>query len=71
MPKFTSWEYQKEQREQGIEILFEKIMMESFLNLVKGIHIQVQEAQRLKQDETKEAHTKTHHHQNDKDQRQK
>ena len=36
-----------EEREQGIENLFEKIMTENFPNLVKKIDIQVQEAQRV------------------------
>ena len=36
-----------EEREQEIKNLFEKIMTESFLNLVKEIDIQVQEAQRV------------------------
>ena len=35
-----------EEEEQEIENLFEKIMKENFLNLVKEIDIQVQEAQR-------------------------
>ena len=36
-----------EEKEQGIENLFEKIMKENFPNLVKEIDIQVQEAQRI------------------------
>ena len=36
-----------EEEEQVIENLFEKIMKENFLNLVKGIDIQVQEVQRV------------------------
>ena len=47
--------------EQGIKNLFKEIMTENFPNLVKEIDIQVQEAQIPKQDEPKEAHTKTHH----------
>ena len=35
------------EEEQEIENLFEKIMKENFLNLVKEIDIQVQEAQRV------------------------
>ena len=50
-----------EEEEQGIENLFEKIMKENFLNLVKEIDIQVQEAQSPKQVEPKEDHNKTHH----------
>ena len=37
----------EEEEDQNIENLFEKIMEESFLNLVKEIDIQVQEAQRV------------------------
>ena len=36
-----------EEEEQDIENLYEKIMKEKFLNLVKEIGIQVQEAQRV------------------------
>ena len=36
-----------EEKEQEIGNLFEKIMKENFPNLVKEIHIQVQEAQRV------------------------
>ena len=50
-----------EEREQKLKNLFEKIIKENFLNLVKEIDMQVQEAQRPKQDEPKEAHFKTHH----------
>ena len=46
---------------QDIEEIFEGIMMENFHNLVKKIDIQPQEAQSLKKEEPKEAHTKTHH----------
>ena len=49
------------EREQGIENLFEEIMMENFPNLAKEINLEDQEAQSAKQDEPKEAHTKTHH----------
>ena len=35
------------EEEQEIENLFEKIMKENFPNLVKGLDIQVQEAQRV------------------------
>ena len=43
----TLWVLEGEEREQEIKNLFEKIMTESFLNLVKEIDIQVQEAQRV------------------------
>ena len=36
-----------EEKEQGIETLFEKIMMENFTNLEEGQTMQVQEAQRV------------------------
>ena len=49
-----------EEREQGLENLFEKIMKGNFPNLEKKVDIQVQEAQSPKQEESKEAHTKTH-----------
>ena len=38
---------QGEEKEQEIGNLFEKIMKENFPNLVKEIHMQVQEAQRI------------------------
>ena len=38
---------EREEEEKEIENLFEKIMKENFLNLVKEIDIQVQEAQRV------------------------
>ena len=38
---------EREEEEQEIENLYEKIMKEKFLNLVKEIGIQVQEAQRV------------------------
>ena len=47
--KHTSiiWVPEREEKEQEIEDLFEKIMMENFPNLVKEIDIQVQEGQRV------------------------
>ena len=50
-----------EEKEQGIEKLFEKIMTENFLNLDREKAIQVQEAQSPNQDEPKEAYSKTYH----------
>ena len=51
----------EEQKEQEVENLFEKIMREKFLNLLKEIDIEVQEAQRAPNEmDTQEAHTKTH-----------
>ena len=50
-----------EEEEQEIENLFENIMKENFLNLVKEIDFQeVQEAQSPKEVGPKEAHTKAH-----------
>ena len=36
-----------EEKEQGIENLLEKVMMENFLNLMRGKVIQIQETQRI------------------------
>ena len=55
-----------EEKEQGIENLFEKTVKENSPNLVKEIDIQVQEAQSPKQDGHKENHTKAHHNYNAK-----
>ena len=50
-----------EEEEQGIEKLFEKVMMENFLNLMREKVTQTQESQSPNQEESKEAHCKTHH----------
>ena len=50
-----------EEKELIIGNLFEKIMKENLPNLMKGIDMQLQEAQSPKQDGCKEAHSKTHH----------
>ena len=50
-----------EEEEQEIENLFEKIMKENFPNLVKELHIQVQEAQSPKEAGPKEEHTEADH----------
>ena len=50
-----------EGEEQGIENLFEKVMMENFPNLMREKVTQIQEKQSPKQEEPKEAHGKTHH----------
>ena len=50
-----------EEEEQGIENLFEKVMMENFPNLRREKVTQIQEKQSPKQEEPKEAHCKTHH----------
>ena len=49
-----------EEDEQGIESLFEKILMENFPNLIREKVTQIQETQSPKQEEPKEAHSKTH-----------
>ena len=49
------------EEEQEFGNLLEKIMKENFHDLVKGIVMQVQEAQSPKYDRCKEAHTKRHH----------
>lgn len=48
-------------RKKGAEILFEKIVTESFPNIGKETDIQIQEAQSSKKDEPKQTHTKTHY----------
>ena len=45
------------EEEQGIENLFEKVMMENFPNLMR----EIRETQSPNQEEPKEAHFKTHH----------
>ena len=50
-----------EEREQGIKNLFEKMMTENFPKLVKETDVPTQEMQSPKQDEPKEAPTRTHH----------
>ena len=50
-----------EEEEQGIENLFEKVMMENFPNLMREKVTQVQETQSPNQEDHKEAHFKTHH----------
>ena len=51
------------EEEQGIENLFEKVMMENFPNLMREKVTQIQETQREspKQEEHKQVHYKTHH----------
>ena len=51
-----------EESEQEIGNLFEKIMKENVPNLVKEIHMQVQETQRVPNKmDAKEAYSRTHH----------
>ena len=49
-----------EEEEQGIENLFEKVMMENFPNLIREKVTQIHETQSPKQETPKEAHCKTH-----------
>ena len=50
-----------EEEEQGIENLFEKVMMENFPNWMGEKVIQTQETQSPNQEEPKEAHFKAQH----------
>ena len=52
-----------EEEEQGIENLFEKVIMKNFPNLKREKVTQIQETQRVpsKRHTPKEAHFKTHH----------
>ena len=49
-----------EEEEQGIENLFEKVMMENFPSLMREKVTQIQETQTPNQDKPKEDHFKTH-----------
>ena len=50
-----------EEEEQGIENLFEKVMMENFPNLVRESHTNPGITESPNQEEPKDAHFKTHH----------
>ena len=50
-----------EEEEQGLENLFEKVMMENFPNLMRKKVTQIQETQSLNQEDPKEAHFKAYH----------
>ena len=50
-----------EEEEQGIENLFEKVMMENFPNLITEKVTHIQETQSPNQEKPKEVHFKTHH----------
>ena len=52
---------EREEKEQEIGNLCEKIMKENLPNLVKETDMQAQEAQSPKEDRCKEAHSKIHH----------
>ena len=53
---------QGEEREQGIESMFEEIMTNNFPKVEKKQVMQVQEEQSPNQDKPIEAHTKAYHH---------
>ena len=55
------WIPEGEEEEQGIENLFEKVMMEKFPNMMREKVTQIQETQSPQQEEPKEAQCKTHH----------
>ena len=59
------------EEEQGIENLFEKVMMETFPNLMREKNTQIKKTQSPKQEEPKEANCKTHHNENGKIPRQR
>ena len=51
---------ERQEEEQGIENLFEKVTMKNFANLMRGKVTQIQETQIHKQEEPKQAHCKTY-----------
>ena len=55
-----------EEKEEGRETLFEKIMTENFLNLERGKTMHFRTTEGPNQDEPKEAYSKTHHNENAK-----
>ena len=65
-PTFTFWGPRGEEREKGLEKIFEEIIAENFLNMGNEIVNQVQEAQSPRKDKPKEEHIKTHSNQTDK-----
>ena len=52
---------EEEEEKQGIENLFQKVMMENFPNLMREKVTQIQETHSPNQEEPKEPHFKTHH----------
>ena len=52
-----------EKREEGLEKIFEEIIVEKFPNMGKEIATQGQEAQSPRQDKPKEKHAETHSNQ--------
>jgi len=55
-----------EEREKGLEKIFEEPIAENFPNMGKEIVNQVQEAPSSRQDKLQEEHTETHSNQTDK-----
>ena len=53
---------ERKEEKQGIQKLFQKVMMENFPNLMREKVTQIQETQSPKQEEPKGAHCKTHHY---------
>ena len=51
---------EEEEKKKGTEKIFEEIIVENFPNMGKEIVNQVQEAQRVWKDKSKEKHAKTH-----------
>ena len=60
-----------EEKEEGIENLFVKVMMENFPNLMAEKVTQIQETQSPNLEEPKEAHSKIHYNENGKIPRQR
>ena len=60
-----------EEQEQGIENLFEKVIMENFPNLMREKKSPKSRKHRVPIEEPKEAHFKTHHNYNGKIPRQR
>ena len=52
---------EREEEDQGIENLIEKVMRENFPNLKRKSHTNTGNTKSPNQEETKEAHFKTHH----------
>ena len=55
-----------EEEEQGIENLFEEVMMENFPNLMREKVTQIQDTESTKKEEPKEPHCKVHNNENGK-----
>ena len=55
-----------EEEEQGIENLFEEVMMENFPNLMREKVTQIQDTESTNKEEPKEPHCKVHNNENGK-----